>query len=80
MPAYACRVTPENMGAIASEFGKRKWDLQEAMQWLEEHGDGWFLRDDSSPLDCHFFEPTVFFEMYAFDGDSNSLFRRVIKL
>lgn len=85
MPAYACEVTVTNINAILSELG-RKADRDEAQtlitDWLEEHGEGWFLRDESSVLDCNFFVPSVFFEMYAFDRSDpgEGLFRRVVKL
>jgi len=79
--AYAIKITPENLrGVIRSEAG-RDFDLEMALQWLEEHEEGWFLRDEGSPLDCQFFVPMVFFEMYVFTShDESSLFRNVVKI
>lgn len=80
--AYAVAITEDNIrGVICSEAGPG-FDLDFALAWLEEHGEGWFLRDEESPLDCQFFMPLVFVEMYMFTSslDSNSLFRQVIKL
>jgi hypothetical protein len=80
LPAYAIAVTEENLkGVIRSEAGP-KFDLETALWWLEEHGEGWFLRDPNSPLDCQFFMPEVFFEMYSFwSNDPTSLIRRVVQ-
>lgn len=78
--SYACRISRENMGAIASE--NPKFDREEALNWLDEHGSGYFLRDESSPFDCAYMEDTVFHQIYAFEGqrDKNEIFRRVLKL
>lgn len=80
--AYAVAVTEENIrGVIRSEAGPN-FDLEFALAWLEEHGEGWFLRDEESPLDCQFFMPLVFVEMYQFASslDQASLFRQVFKV
>ena len=78
--AYVCRVTEENMPAIASEFGKG-WDRDKVVRWLEVHEEGYFLRDPSSVLDCNFFVPAVFYRMYMFENDdTHALFRRVLRL
>lgn len=81
MTAYAVEITKENIqGVIRSEAGK-EFDLITALQWLDEHGEGWFLRDEESVLDCQFFMPEVFAEMYAFAAnDRSSLLRHVVKL
>jgi len=80
MGAYVVAITEENIkGVIRSEAGL-DFDLDYALDWLEEHGEGWFLRDEESPLDCQFFEPEVFKEFYIFSSmNDNSLFRQVIK-
>lgn len=81
MSAYAVKITEDNIrGVIRSEAGK-SFNLSIALSWLEEHEEGWFLRDESSPLDCEFFMPEVFAEMYAFTSDDkSSLIRHVVKL
>jgi hypothetical protein len=78
MVAHAIAITEENVrGVIQSEAGP-SFDLEKALQWLEEHEEGWFLRDPSSPLDCEFFMPEVFNQMYIFlSMDQSSLIRRV---
>lgn len=81
MPAYAVEITEANIrGVICSEAG-RAFDLDLALRWLEEHEGGWFLRDEGSPLDCHFFMPEVFAEMYAFTSfDDGAIFKHVVKI
>lgn len=80
MSAYVIAVKEENLSAIASEAGT-SFNLDYARAWLIEHGSGYFLRDESSPLDCQFFEEIVFLEMYVFEHpDDGALFRRVVKL
>lgn len=78
MVAHAIAITEENVrGVIQSEAGSY-YNLETALKWLEEHEEGWFLRDPSSPLDCEFFMPEVFNEMYMFlSKDQSSLIRRV---
>lgn len=80
--AYAVAITEDNIrGIIRSEAGL-DFNLELALTWLEEHLEGWFLRDEGSPLDCHFFEPLVFVELYKFVSphDHTSLLRQVIKI
>jgi len=81
MHAYVIEVTPENLrGVIRSEAGK-SFDLDLALAWLDEHGEGWFLRDEGSALDCQFFVPEVLFEMYVFTShDESELLRQVVKI
>jgi hypothetical protein len=81
MSAYAIAITEDNLrGVIQSEAGLN-FDLEMALLWLEEHEEGWFLRDPGSPLDCEFFMPEVFAEMYGFlSNDQSSLIRRVVKI
>lgn len=77
--AWAVPITEENLyGVIRSEAGS-KFDLEYALNWLYEHEEGWFLRDEESPLDCQFFTSEVFKELYQFTSpDKHSLFRHVI--
>lgn len=80
--AYAVAINEANIrGVIHSEAGA-DFNLELALAWLKEHEEGWFLRDEESPLDCQFFMPEVFAEMYMFTSpiDSTSLFRQVIKI
>lgn len=81
MPAYAIAVTEENIrGVIFSEAGPG-FDLELALQWLEDHESGWFLRDPGSPFDCEFFMPEVFAEMYGFlNDDKSALIRTVVQM
>jgi len=81
MSAYAIRITKDNLqGVIRSEAGL-DFDLEEALDWLKDHEEGWFLRDPGSPLDCEFFMPEIFAEMYIFlSNDTSSLIRRVVKI
>lgn len=78
--AYACRISEENFGAIASE--KPDFDREQAIQWLEQNGQGYFLRDPDNPnLDCGYFVDEVFYQVYTFDeADTEELFRRVLRI
>lgn len=78
--AYAIAITEENInGVIRSEAGLT-FDLEYALNWLYENEEGWFLRDEESPLDCQFFQPEVFDELYQFvSADQHSLLRKVIQ-
>jgi hypothetical protein len=74
-------VTKENVNAIVSE-GARRLDRKAVLDWIEESGErGYFLRDPNSPLDCHMFQPEVFYDMYIFNSsnDATALFRNVMK-
>lgn len=81
MGAYAVAVTEDNIkGVIRSEAG-RSFNLERALDWLKVHEEGWFLRDEESALDCQFFMPEVFEEMYKFTySESTSLLRSVIRI
>lgn len=81
MPAYAIAITEDNLrGVIHSEAGLN-FNLEAALKWLEDHEEGWFLRDLGSPLDCEFFMPEVFKEMYIFmNDDTSALIRSVVKI
>jgi hypothetical protein len=79
-PAYACVVSVENASVIASEAGKN-FDRSSLVPWLEKHKSGYFIRDESDPLDCHLLETTEFMKIYIFEsGDTGALFRRIIKI
>lgn len=83
MAAYAIAITEDNLrGVILSEAG-RNFDLKAALQWFDEYGEGWFLRDPESGFDCAFFMPDVFEEIYMFvsgNNDKSSLIRTVIRI
>jgi len=81
MQAYAIAITEENLnGVIHSEAGW-SYNLEAALQWLEEHEEGWFLRDPGSAFDCAFFESEVFGQIYTFlHSDAGSLIRPVIRI
>ena len=77
--AHAIAITEENIyGVIRSEAGP-DFDIEYALNWLYEHEEGWFLRDEESELDCQFFEPDIFKEFYRFSSiqDTDSLLRQV---
>lgn len=79
MPAYACRISEENLQVIASE--NPKFDMEEIVDWLNAHESGYFLRDEGSPFDCQYLADVVFNEIYAFErGGESELFRRVTRL
>lgn len=79
MAAYACRISKENLGAIASE--SPQFDRELTLQWLDEHKEGYFLRDDTSAFDCQYFETSIFLEIYMFEkGDEDALFRPVRRI
>lgn len=77
--ATACRITMNNKWVIASE--KPNFDEEEFNAFLAKHGVGYFLRDETSKLDCVYFPPEDFLEIYMFEsGDTDALFRNVIKI
>ena len=77
--AYAVRIKEQNFQAIASE--KPDFNLEETIQWLEDNGQGYFLRDPESKNDCKYLVDEVFTQLYAFgDGDFKAVFRRVHRL
>lgn len=79
MIAYAIEVSVENKQAIVSEHPK--FDSQEFDWWLEEHCDGYFIRDSSSVFDCHYIDKDLFSQMYIFTHpNSGDLFKRIVKL
>lgn len=76
---YAVRLNEDNYQAIASE--KPGFDLEETRQWVEEHGGGFFVRDEGSrAFDCQYMVDLVFYEIYAFDGfDETDMFHKLIR-
>jgi hypothetical protein len=77
--AFAVRITEENFQAIASE--KPNFNLEETLQWLEDHGQGYFLRHPGTSFDCEYFVDEVFTQLYAFAAaDTSAIFRRVHRL
>lgn len=78
--AYACHISLENMGAIASE--KPDFNREEFFQWMKEHDGGFFVRDAGSPWDCMYLAELVFHQIYMFELDnfnSTNLFHRIIR-
>lgn len=76
--ARACRIHPENFSVIASK--KPDFDLEFTKRWLDEHEQGYFIRDSSSPFDRQYMEASVFFEMYRVVGGTNEdIFRPIEK-
>lgn len=75
--AYAVRITRVNKQVIRSE--QPKFNNEEFERWIEDHGEeGYFLRDEETPLDCGYFAEPVFFQMYMFkSNDTAALFREV---
>lgn len=74
--AYACRISANNIGAIASE--KPNFSLKELNEWCEEHGNGYFIRDENAPWDCTYMSDVTFEEIYAFVyKDYSAIFREV---
>lgn len=78
--AYACRISSETFDVIRSE--NPGFDLEQTKAWLEKHGSGYFIRDESSrAFDCSYMADVVFHEIYAFEnGDQDVIFRKIIRL
>lgn len=78
--AYACRITVENMGAIASELPG--FDREAVLAWLQEHDSGYFVRDENNKaFDCRFMSDIVFAQIYAFEEtDRGEIFRRIVRI
>lgn len=76
--AYVVAITEENLRTVIRSEAGPSFDLDLSLQWLAEHGEGWFLRDEGSPFDCQFFVSDVLEELYRFTSvDDHSLFRHV---
>lgn len=79
MVAYACRITEQNFGVIASE--KPDFNMKEIVEWIEQHETGFFIRDPASIFDCKYMHDDVFFEFYKFaDTDKDRLFRLLFEI
>lgn len=77
--AWAAEVVENNYGAILSECAGA-FDRALLLEWVEEHGGGYFLRDHDSPLDCLLFETDKFLLLYHFEsGNEGAMFRTVVK-
>lgn len=78
MGAYACHISRETMGAIASE--KPGFNREEFEQWLETHDGGFFVRDEGYPFDCQYLAELVFHQIYIFEEfKETDLFHRIIR-
>lgn len=76
--AYATVIVEQNHQAIVSESGS-EFDMAFLKAWVEKHGPGgFFLRDETSPLDCQLFTSEQFHQLYYFEkGDVDAMFRMV---
>lgn len=75
--AWAAEVKEENFQAILSEAAN-SFDLDFLKAWSESNGEGYFIRDKSSPLDCLLFPKNEFHLLYCFHyKDDGNLFRLV---
>ena len=78
--AWAAVIKEENYQAILSESAG-SFDLAFLEAWIVENGEGYFIRDPSSPLDCCLFPESDFVKLYLFQGgDVDALFRPIIKI
>lgn len=81
----AVRLREENIPAIRSEYPG--FDEIELRKFLADHGDGYFVRDESAdgkhkrPFDCRYFSIFTFAQVYAFeDYDPSVLFHKISRL
>lgn len=78
--AWATAVVNENYQAILSEAGI-SIDRAFIENWVAENGEGYFIRDTSSPLDCCLCTIDSFNKLYVFEkGDEAAMFRRISKV
>ena len=64
--AWALEVKPDNFNAIMSEVAK-SFDQPFLERWLEESGEGYFIRDNRMPaLDCTLATSESFSALYKF--------------
>lgn len=78
--AWAAEVVEDNYQAILSEAG-RAFDKDHLLAWVREYEKGYFLRDETSSLDCILITPDKFLQLYQFErGDEGAMFRVVVKL
>lgn len=79
MAAYVVEVTEDNLRTVILSEAGPNFTLTEGLKWLEDHGEGWFLRDEGTVLDCQFFVTNVLKQFYYFaNPNDQSLFRRVL--
>lgn len=91
--SVACPVIPHNFQAIVSEgvyatvpeSGKvekipREDSIEFIMRWVQENVEGYYLRDEDSPFDCHLIEVDLFKELYLIKPPEGlgAIFQRVI--
>ncbi len=77
--AWATPIVEENYQAILSEAGGL-FDRDFIERWVAENGEGFFLRDKSSSLDCNLFTKENFNQLYLFKDHSEvAVFRLVEK-
>lgn len=76
----ACEASEANMSFMISEGG-RTFSPQLAREWLEKHGEGYFIRDENDKaFDCQLMTKTMFDATYFFaKGDEGMAFRRIIR-
>lgn len=79
--AWATSVVDVNYQAIISEAAG-SFDRAFLESWVSENGEGYFIRDTSSPLDCCLFAAREFSQLYNFryPNDTAALFREVEKI
>lgn len=76
MTPTACPVIPNNFQAIISEglYGiKREDAFEKICEFLKEHKEGYFLRDEESPFDCHLIESSIFKDLYLLRGPEKNV-------
>lgn len=77
--AWGTLIEEANYQAILSESAG-SFDLEFLIAWVEKNGDGYFIRDKTSPLDCLLLTMEDFHQLYMFNhGDEGSLFRSLTK-
>ena len=75
--ACAAEIIEVNYDAILSEAAG-SFDRAFLLAWVVENKEGFFLRDETSPLDCLLIPFDQFFTLYHFErGDVGAMFRRV---
>lgn len=92
-PSVACPVLPIYFQVIVSEgvydtipdTGEvrkipREESIEYIMNWVRENVEGYYLRAEDSPFDCHLIEADLFKELYAIKPPESlgAIFQRVI--
>lgn len=77
---YAVRLNEENYQAVASE--KPGFDLEATRIWVEDHGGGFFIRDEeSTAFDCEYMVDLVFHQIYEFESfNENEIFHKIKRI